>query len=390
MSGDTPLENDDETIFVSIPSYRDPECKATLSDLFLKAAHPKRVFVGICYQLLLRSTDEPLDWSHLSPFQKTSDLEVLQSTESFEHDQYKACWFVPDNGDNRLLDLNGDSYTPRVSQVRFVVLRSQDARGPCLARHLAHKLYRGEKYQMSIDSHMRFEANWDEIAINQLKACNGIVENIEKCIITTYPASYELPNKILYESRPIAMVAKGFGAQDKMLRMIGKLVKDPFEKPHISPFWAAGFNFSFAKVLREVPYDPTLDFLFFGEECSMIVRLYTNGYRFVAPTTNFIYHLWSRSGRPSFREVKTSGREQMEQKSLMKVQEMLGIIHRSDSTSEYGLGSVSSLSDYESFSGVSFSTQSFKERAQYGLLTPSQFALSPEEQIMSLLAQLKT
>jgi len=36
-------------------------------------------------------------------------------------------------------------------------------------------------------------------------------------------------------------------------------------KPHLSLFWAAGFNFSLGRVLTEVPYDPTLDFLFFGE-----------------------------------------------------------------------------------------------------------------------------
>jgi hypothetical protein len=38
-------------IFVSIPSYRDPECQRTLEDLFSKAAHPNRIFVGVCLQV---------------------------------------------------------------------------------------------------------------------------------------------------------------------------------------------------------------------------------------------------------------------------------------------------------------------------------------------------
>jgi hypothetical protein len=40
----------------------------------------------------------------------------------------------------------------------------------------------------------------------------------------------------------------------------------------ISPLWAAGFNFSESSVLIEVPYDPLLPQLFFGEELSMAAR----------------------------------------------------------------------------------------------------------------------
>ena len=39
-----------ETIFVSIASYRDSNCKLTLKQLFDKAANPKRINVGICDQ----------------------------------------------------------------------------------------------------------------------------------------------------------------------------------------------------------------------------------------------------------------------------------------------------------------------------------------------------
>ena len=39
-----------------------------------------------------------------------------------------------------------------------------------------------------------------------------------------------------------------------------------------SPLWASGFSFSDSSVLHEVPYDPLLPFLFFGEEISMTAR----------------------------------------------------------------------------------------------------------------------
>ena len=40
----------DETIFVSIASYRDNACKLTLKNLYETAKKPSRVFVGICEQ----------------------------------------------------------------------------------------------------------------------------------------------------------------------------------------------------------------------------------------------------------------------------------------------------------------------------------------------------
>lgn len=66
-------------------------------------------------------------------------------------------------------------------------------------------------------------------------------------------------------------------------------------------FWVSGYAFSSSDVLKEVPYDPHLQYIFFGEESSMTVRLWTHGWDFFAPPSNFIWHLWSRSYRPVFR-----------------------------------------------------------------------------------------
>lgn len=47
-------------------------------------------------------------------------------------------------------------------------------------------------------------------------------------------------------------------------------------------------------MVQEVPYDPHLPFLFFGEESSMAARLWTHGWDFFSPPHHVIYHLWSR------------------------------------------------------------------------------------------------
>lgn len=67
-----------------------------------------------------------------------------------------------------------------------------------------------------------------------------------------------------------------------------------------SPLWASGFSFSDCSVLHDVPYDPDLPYLFFGEEVSMAARLFTHGYDFFSPPEAVVYHLWTRSHRPSF------------------------------------------------------------------------------------------
>ena len=44
-------------IFVTIPNYRDEKCGDTLLDLFSKATHPDRVFVGVIQQRTGEDTD---------------------------------------------------------------------------------------------------------------------------------------------------------------------------------------------------------------------------------------------------------------------------------------------------------------------------------------------
>jgi hypothetical protein len=44
-------------------------------------------------------------------------------------------------------------------------------------------------------------------------------------------------------------------------------------------FWAAGYSFSRADVIQDVPYDPSLKFLFFGEVCSRVPMIQTHSWR---------------------------------------------------------------------------------------------------------------
>jgi len=255
------------------------------------------------------------------------------------------------------------------------------ATGPCFARHIAQQLYRDEEYCLSIDSHTRFVKNWDQILISLLAACPS-----QKPILTTYPLGYELPNKLSTETRPTLTCADSFGA-DGMLRLTGKLLLKCYDQPLPSLFWVSGFSFSRASIIKEVPYDPHLPFLFFGEESSMVVRLWTHGWDFYAPGLNIVYHLWTRSYRHNFRENKDVGSK--EESSRKRVKYVLGMVDKLDEESsieiaKYGRGNARTLEEYQQFSAVSFKQGKIEAKAKYGGLPQSCFIDSLLESIMSL------
>lgn len=60
IEGDCSRMHGNGKIFVSVVAYRDPECPATIADLFAKARHPEKVFVGLITQCDPEADDECL------------------------------------------------------------------------------------------------------------------------------------------------------------------------------------------------------------------------------------------------------------------------------------------------------------------------------------------
>ncbi|KAH8048988.1 glycosyltransferase [Aureococcus anophagefferens] len=115
-----------ESIFISIASYRDPECAKTVARAYARAASPERVFFGI-YQQNNASVD-------VDCVAGLADL--------------VACPDHPVCG--------------RLDQLRVHRVDWKQTLGPTIARHLSEKFYRGETYRIGNP----------------------------RAIITTYPASY--------------------------------------------------------------------------------------------------------------------------------------------------------------------------------------------------------
>ena len=309
-----------ERIFIQIASYRDPECPRTVADIFHKAKHPERVFIGICNQV---------------------DL---------------------DNDRDCVTELN-----PFPGQVREILFPAIESKGVCWARHQAEKLYRGEEYFLMIDSHMRFIEAWDELFIRELKVCPS-----QKAILSHYPAAYTPPDRVNVMDNAIVMTATPFNRMGD-LRFSSRVLKAPTDKPLRGAFIAAACLFASADLLSEVPYDPYLYFA--QEEIAMSVRLFTHGWDVFSPRTNMIYHMYLQPGEAGNRRLHWEDhRDWLRLASAGRRRLEYLLTARTDGNSEdhlvdiqrYGLGTVRTLKEFEEFVGIDFAMRQTSQKALDG------------------------
>jgi len=108
-------------IFIQIASYRDPQLVPTIKSALENAKKPKNLVFGIARQ------------------------------------------YHPEDGFDNLDEYKDDK------RFRILNIPHEESKGVCWARHQVQQLYSGETYTMQIDSHMRFEKNWDDEFIKMIK-----------------------------------------------------------------------------------------------------------------------------------------------------------------------------------------------------------------------------
>jgi hypothetical protein len=304
-------------IFVQIAAYRDPDCQYTVQDLFLKAAHPERISVGICWQTV--------------------------------RDEDACCFQVP---------------CPRPEQLRVIEVDARESRGVCWARSMAQTLHRDEEFTLQIDSHMRFEQDWDRLLFEMWLQCGN-----ERAVLTSYPPGFTPPDS-LQTDWIYGLAAKQFDAHGIFL-MAGRpafSTRSLPDKPIPGAFASACQLFGPATMIRDVPYDPYL--YFFGEEITVTVRLWTHGYDLYHPNRRVVFHDWDRSKRPThFSDHKDWGRAN--DLSHRRTRHLLGTEHTDDPEAlrdleRFGLGARRTLAAYQAHSGVDFAARTISESALEG------------------------
>ena len=301
-------------IFVSIASYRDTECQWTVKDLFEKATHPERVFVGICWQFVQEEDDD--------------------------------CFLVK----------------TRPEQCRVIEIDARQSRGVCWARAKVQQLWQGEEFYFQIDAHSRFAPGWDETMLSMWAACET-----PRAVLSSYPASYEPPDR-LGPDVVATIHAKEFDERGLLSQGSRSVPQaDAPAKPAPTAFIGAGLLFGPSALIREVPYDPFIYFT--GEEITLAARLWTHCWDLFSPNRVTVYHEYTPRANKKRHWQDHKLWTELSGRAVKRVRHLLDREPCDDAQAlqdidQYGLGSQRSLADYQAFSGVDFKRKLIGGRSQ--------------------------
>ena len=292
-------------IFVQIASYRDPELIPTIKSCIDNAKNPNNLVFGICRQF---NKDDKFD-----------DLSEYENDKRF----------------------------------RIINISFENAKGVCWARNKVQQLYNGEDYTLQIDSHMRFEKNWDEELINMIKQLQK--KGHKKPLLTGYVSSYTPQNDPNGRVQvPWRMVFDKFIPEGAVF-FLPEIIPnwESLNEPVQSRFYSAHFCFTLGQFSKEVQHNP--DFYFHGEEISIAVRAFTHGYDLFHPHKVLVWHEYTRNGRTKHWD---------DQKEWWKSNNRAHDLNRklfgmdgNDLMDQgvYGFGKERTLRDYEKYAGLLFS-----------------------------------
>lgn len=311
-------------IFVQIASYRDPQLLPTLRDLLDKAKNPNNLHICVAWQ----------------------------------HDK-KDMW---DNVDEFKND----------GRFTFIDIDYKDSLGACWARNQIQQHYNDEEYTLQLDSHHRFVKNWDVDLIKMIKSLQK--KGHKKPLLTSYISSFNPNNDPADRVKETwAMKFDRFTPEGVVFFLpyyIGKDVKEPIP----ARFYSAHFCFTLGQFCKEVPHDPKL--YFHGEEISLAVRAYTNGYDLFHPHKTFAYHEYTREGRtknwddnPNWGTQNTIAHSRVRQ--LLGVDGEICSPCNEKSFEGYNIGTERTLQQYEEYAGIRFKDRAIKQSTLDNLPPPA-------------------
>jgi len=225
---------------------------------------------------------------------------------------------------------------------------------------------------MQIDSHMTFAQDWDKESITMLKNAPS-----DKPVISHYPPQHTAD---LVEKAKVAaprLCGPVFATSDlesQIIRLEGSYNYDSvkLKYPRFAPFIAAGYLVAHSDILREVPFDPFLPYIFMGEEILLSARLWTSGYDIFSPTHSLLGHHYVRNHKPKFwesvhRTFSFGVHNPLQMLVLNRVKYQLGYPESSKdmikpktlftAIDQYSMGSTRSLDNYLKIVGLDMNTK---------------------------------
>lgn len=318
-SSTTTAPSTPHSIFVSIPSYRDPEVVDTIRDAVAKASDPDRVTFGVCQQIRYGDGGDTDVRVALKDLVVTGALEV----DTLPHDAATGPCFAR-------------------SRIETEVLAGAEARRS-----------RPFDFVFMVDAHMVFAPDWDAKLLADWAATDN-----PSAILTTYPKAYASDTTRDWVDCPgtflVAHSWKPNGLPLYALRSFAEASESP-RQPVPSIAWVAGCSFMPRSAVTAVPYLADVPWLFIGEESAMSARYWTAGFDFYAPSFCAVQTTYKHTGKHKFEQLGPQRGVRALAEGFVKkllTGKPEAVLAACDCASPSRLGTARPLSDYVAFSGI--------------------------------------
>ena len=315
-------------IFIHLPAYREPELIPTIKSALENAEYPERIVFGICRQ------------------------------------------YNPEDGFDNL-----DEYEDN-PQFKVYHLHYEKAKGLAYARAIINEeLLDDEDFVLQLDSHHRFDTNFDSRLISWYDELKKDGHNPLICGYLPYYDPFNDPKSRVQEpwfSEPACFYPHG----TIFIRPTG--FKDDwtkFTKPVPARFISGHFCFGPNKWAKEIKHDT--DIYFAGEELNLTIRSYTHGYDLFHPHELIIWHATmreERSGMLAWDDNHKRGNHawlKQTERARAKIRQLLRVEDNGFDMTGYDIGNVRTIRDYEKYAGIHFAKKSFQKYTKDGNLAPN-------------------
>ena len=322
-------------ILIHLPAYREPELVPTIKSALENASNPERLVFGICRQ------------------------------------------YNPEDGFDNVDEYRND---PRF---KIYDLPYEEAKGLPFARAIINeKLLTDEDFVLQLDSHHRFDKDWDKTLITWYNNLKKEGYNPLICGYLPYYNPYNDPADRVQE--PWLSEAACFYPHGTIfIRPTGIPNWKSLTKPFPARFISGHFCFGPNKWAKEIRHDP--DIYFSGEEINLTVRSFTHGYDLFHPHRTIIWHATmreERSGMLIWDDQSKRGDDmwwRQQNIGRAKIRQLLREENNGFDLLGYDLGTVRTLRDYEKYAGIHFGKRAFQRYTKENKFPPNPVIENEEE-----------
>ena len=306
-----------DRILVHLPAYREPELIPTIKSALENAEFPERIQFGICRQ------------------------------------------YNPEDGFDNLDEYRND---PRF-KIKDILYT--DAKGLAYARAVINEeLLTDEEFVCQLDGHHRFDKNWDSTLIGWYEDLKNEGHNPLICGYLPYYDPYNDPEKRVMEPW-LSQAACFYPHGTIFIRPTGIPNWGELTKPFPARFISGHFCFGPNQWAKDVRHD--INIFFSGEELNLSVRSFTHGYDLFHPHKVVIWHATmrvERSGMLVWDDQHKRGESmwwKQQDIGRSRIRQLIGVEDNGHDLSNYDVGTVRTVRDYEKYAGIHFKKKSFQK-----------------------------